>query len=53
MLGKLIFLLGLVSLGFMAPNNASAECNFQTGQYIEKLDSPSSIKDIDIKIQDV
>ena len=50
MLKKVIFLLGLVSLGFISPNKASANCDFQTGKYIEKLETPASIKDIDIKI---
>ncbi len=50
MLKKVIFFLGLVSLGFITPNKASANCDFQTGKYIEQLGSPASIKDIDIKI---
>ena len=50
MLKKVIFLLGLVSLGFISPNKVLANCDFQTGKYIEQLESPASIKDIDIRI---
>ena len=50
MLKKVIFLLGLVSLGFISPNKASANCDFQTGKYIKQLESPASIKDIAIRI---
>ena len=51
MLKKLFLLIGLII--FNSPNYAktvSPGCDFKTGDYIDQLDNPNSIKNLDIKV---
>ena len=51
MLKKLFLLIGLII--FNSPNYAKpvlSACDFKTGDYIDQLDNPNSIKNLDIKV---